>query len=256
MGSDSAVAVSTEVARVPLSRERVLHAAVDLADDGGLDALTMRGLARRLGVEAMSLYHHVPNKEAILDGVIEVVITEILAAVEQPGGPAPEDDWQAALRARILTARQVLLRHRWAPRVLETRTKTIPVLVRYYDGILGILKAGGFSYDVAHHALHALGSRALGFARELFEPENPEAAEEESAALLEEHADQFPHLLAMLAEVAHDEDGDTSLGWCDDQVEFEFGLDVILDGLESRRTTPGASQPPVTAEPGSTVTSG
>jgi AcrR family transcriptional regulator len=236
MSSDSAVGVTADVARIPLSRERVLRAAVDLADEGGLDALTMRGLARRLGVEAMSLYHHVSNKEAILDGVTEVVIAEILTAVEQVDGPSPVDDWRTALRVRILTARHVLLRHRWAPSVFETRTTTIPALVRYYDGVLGILKAGGFSYDVAHHALHALGSRALGFARELFEPDDPEAAEEESAALLEEHAEHFPHLLAMLAEVAHDEDGDTSLGWCDDQVEFEFGLDVILDGLERRRT--------------------
>ena len=236
MASDSAVDVSTEFARVPLSRERVLRAAVELADESGLDALTMRGLARQLGVEAMSLYHHVPNKEAILDGVVDVVLDEILAAVEQADGPEPEDDWLTALRVRILTARQVLLRHRWAPRVLETRTKTIPAMVRYFDGVLGILKSGGFSYDVAHHALHALGSRALGFTQELFEPDDPEATGAETAALLEEHADQFPHLLAMLSEVAHDE-GDSSLGWCDDQIEFEFGLDLILDGLERRRTT-------------------
>ena len=154
-----------------------------------------------------------------------------------PGATAEDGlEVRAALRVRILAARQVLLRHRWAPRVLETRTKTIPAMVRYFDGVLGILKSGGFSYDVAHHALHALGSRALGFTQELVEPDDPEAAGAETAALLEEHADQFPHLLAMLSEVAHDE-GDSSLGWCDDQIEFEFGLDLILDGLERRRTT-------------------
>jgi AcrR family transcriptional regulator len=212
----------------------VLRAAVDVADRGGLDALTMRRLAHELGVEAMSLYHHVANKEAILDGVIDVVAGEILEAVDRVDAPAPEDDWQTALRARILAAREVLLRHPWAPHLLETRTTMNPAIVGYYDGVLGILRAGGFSYDLAHHALHALGSRALGFTQELFEPEDPEAADADATAMVAQMADRFPHLVGMLAEVAHD-DVDTTLGWCDDQFEFEFGLDLILDGLEQRR---------------------
>ena len=93
--------------------------------------------------------------------------------------------------------------------------------------------AGGFSYDLAHHALHVLGSRALGFTQELFEPDDPDAADANADAMLEQMGDSFPYLVGMLAEIAHD-DPDTTLGWCDDQFEFEFGLDLILDGLERR----------------------
>ena len=230
---------AVERARVPFTRPRVLRRAVELADRGGLEALTMRRLAQELGVEAMSLYHHVPNKDAILDGVVEVVMAELNESAEQVDGPSPADDWKGALRARILAVRTVLLRHRWMPSVLETRTTISPAFVRYYDGVLGILRAGGFSYDLAHHSLHALGSRALGFNQELFEPDDPSTADTESMAMLEQMADQFPHLVGMMAEVAH-EGPDTTLGWCDDQFEFEFGLDIILDGLDARRRSAAA----------------
>lgn len=222
-------------ARVPLSRARVLHAAVDLADDEGLDALTMRRLAQELRVEAMSLYHHVANKEALLDGAIEVVVDQVAEAVGRLEGPSPADDWRTAMRARILTARGVLLRHPWAPRLLETRTTMNPAIIGYYDGLLGIFRAGGFSYGLAHHAMHTLGSRALGFTQELFEPDAPGTGATDAMGLLEQMADRFPHIVAMMAEVAHD-DPDSMLGWCDDQYEFEFSLDLILDGLEGLRT--------------------
>lgn len=218
--------------RPALSRRRVLHAAVELADSDGLEALTMRRLAQQLGVEAMSLYHHVANKEALLDGAVEIVVDEILTAVVD-AGPDPAQDWRAALRARILAARGVLLRHPWAPRVIESRTAMTPQIVGYFDGVLGILRAGGFSFDLAHRALHALGSRALGFTRELFAPADQEVGEAEAMAMLDQLADRFPHVAGMLAESAHDPTG--SLLWCDDQAEFEFGLDLILDGLDTRR---------------------
>jgi AcrR family transcriptional regulator len=227
---------ATERVRVPLSRTRVLRAAVDLADSHGLESLTMRRLAQELGVEAMSLYHHVANKEAILDGVIEVVIGEILDRVRTAEAPLPPDGWQAAIRARILAAREIMLRHPWAPRVLETRTAMSPEIMGYFDGLLGILRAGGFSYDLLHHGMHALGSRALGFTQELFEPDDPEVADADATAMLEQMADRFPNVVGMLAEVAHD-DPDGTLGWCDDQYEFEFGLDLILEGLEHRRAS-------------------
>ncbi|MEX2504240.1 MAG: TetR/AcrR family transcriptional regulator, partial [Egicoccus sp.] len=213
----------------------VLRAAVALADREGLDALTMRRLATELGVEAMSLYHHVANKDAILDGVVEVVTDEVVAAVGATNAPPPQDDWQAAMRARILAARTVMLRHRWAPRVIETRTAMSPALMGYYDGVLGIMRAGGFDWDIAHQAMHALGSRALGFTQELFRPDDGEPENAESLAAFGQMADVFPHLVGMLAEVAHD-DPAQRLGWCDDQREFEFGLDVLLDGLERRRS--------------------
>jgi AcrR family transcriptional regulator len=226
-------APTTSPPRAPLTRERVLSAAVALADDEGLWALTMRRLAQELGVEAMSLYHHVANKEAVLDGIVEVVLDEVNATVGAPGGPAAADAWQPAMRHRILTARTVLLRHRWAPRVLETRTTTNLPAIAYFDGTLGVLRTGGFSWDLAHHALHVLGSRALGFTQELFEPDDPDSGGDEAAAMLEQMADRFPNLVGMLAEVVHDDVG--TLGWCDDQFEFEFALDLLLDGLEARR---------------------
>lgn len=219
--------------RPPLSRERVLEAAVALADTGGLAALTMRSLAQSLGVEAMSLYHYVANKEALLDGVVETLMTEVEAEI---GGFTVERGvtaWMPVMRSRILTARRVMLRHPWAPGLIETRTAMPVPLVRYFDSMLGIMVEGGFSYDLAHHAMHAMGSRFLGFDQELFKP-SAAGGEDQSEAMLEDLADHLPYLTAMLAEVAHD-DPDTTLGWCDDQAEFEFTLDILLEGLERHR---------------------
>jgi AcrR family transcriptional regulator len=221
--------------RIPLNKERVLHAAIALADARGVDALTMRNLAHELGVEAMSLYYHVANKEALLDGVVDTLVGEI---EEELGGfvaVTDEPDWLPVLRRRILTARQVMLRHPWAPGLFETRTTMTPTLLRYFDNLLGILIEGGFSNDLSHHAMHALGSRALGFNQELFAPDDADPNGEDATAMLEELAPQLPYLVNMLAEVVHD-DPDSTLGWCDDQTEFEFGLDLLLDGLEKRRT--------------------
>ena len=221
--------------RIRLSRERVLRAAVNVADEGGIESLTMRRLAEELGAEAMSLYYHVADKDAVLDGMVDVVAREINEVVDQIDVPSVGAAWKNAVRQRILSAREVLLRHRWAPGVFETRTNTSPAVVQYFDALLGLMRDGGFSYDLGHHALHALGSRALGFTQELFDP-GDEAGDEEATAMLESMADQLPHLVGMMMEVAHD-DPDSTLGWCDDQTEFEFGLDLILDGLDRMRET-------------------
>lgn len=221
--------------RIPLSKERLLRAAVKVADEGGIGSLTMRNLADELGVEAMSLYYHVANKEAVLDGVIDAIMAEIDEALGGFGVPGDGSDWKPALRHRILTARQVMLRHPWAPGVFETRTTMSPILVLYFEGLLGTLREGGFSYDLAHHAMHALGSRALGFSQELFQPED-DAGDEANDAMLKEMAEHLPYLVGMLTEIAHD-DPDSTLGWCDDETEFSFALDLILDGLERRIET-------------------
>jgi AcrR family transcriptional regulator len=213
----------------------VLQAAVDVADKGGIESLTMRRLAEELGAEAMSLYYHVANKQEVLDGVVDVIAGEINDVVNQIDMPSKGADWKQAIRRRILSAREVLLRHPWAPAVIETRTNTSPAVVRYFDGLVGLMRDGGFSYDVAHHALHALGSRALGFTQELFDP-GEGVPDEAATAMLEAMADQLPHLVGMLREIVHDDPGST-LGWCDDQTEFEFGLDLILDGLDGMRET-------------------
>lgn len=218
--------------RAPLTRERVLRAAIELADVGGLAALTMRHLAQSLGVEAMSLYHHVANKEALLDGVVEMLVAEV---EDEIGGFAVEPgvaDWVPVMRGRVLAARRVMLRHRWAPALIETRVNMPPALLRYFDSMLGIMVEGGFDYDLAHHAMHTMGSRFLGFDQELFKP--AATGDSPNDEMLTDLAAHLPYLAAMLAEVAHD-DPDSTLGWCNDQEEFEFTLDILLDGLERRR---------------------
>ncbi|MEV4274647.1 TetR/AcrR family transcriptional regulator C-terminal domain-containing protein [Actinoplanes xinjiangensis] len=208
--------------REPLNRRRVLTTAVTIADRDGIAAVTMRRLGAELGVEAMSLYYHLRGKDALLDGVAETLIEEVLAAVARAGG---EGEWRAVLRARFLAAREVMLRHRWGPGVLNSRT-TVPLgVLRYYDSIIAVMRDAGFSYRIAHRALHAFGSMPLGFVQEVFSPSADEGAD--MAAV----ADLVPHLVAMVASEAHDAD----LGWCDSQVEFEFTLDLLLDGLDRAR---------------------
>jgi AcrR family transcriptional regulator len=218
--------------RIPLSRERVLRAAVQIADERGIASLTMRRLAEALGSEAMSLYYHVANKDDLLNGVVELIVTEINEVVDRIELPAEGADWKKAVRQRILSAREVLLRHPWVPRVLATRTRMGMAVVVYHDRLVGLMRSGGFSYDLAHHALHALGSRALGFTQELFDPNGTPS--DDSDDMMARMGEQVPNLVGMLSEIAHD-DPDTTLGWCDDQTEFEFALDIILDGLDRLR---------------------
>jgi AcrR family transcriptional regulator len=220
--------------RVPLTRERVLRAAIKLADERGIESLSMRKLGQELGVEAMSLYNHVANKDEILDGVVESIVSEINDAVSQID--VPPGDWKTALRQKVLSAREIFLRHPWAPGVIESRSNmsTTPAMLRYYDSLIGLLREAGFSIDLTHHALHVLGSRALGFTQDLYD-DSEEADDEAMVAFLQQQAAEYPNIVAMAAEISHDDD--TTLGWCDDQVEFEFALDLILDGLERRRDT-------------------
>lgn len=215
-----------------MNRQLVLAAAVDLADKEGLAALTMRNLADELGVEAMSLYYHLPNKEAILDGVVEVVVDEILGSVGELGLSDPTTNWKADLRATILTARSVLLSHPWIPPVIETRASLSLPVITYFETLLRLMRQGGLSYDIAHHGLHTLGSRAMGFSQELFKPDD--AAGEEDVPDVEAMAGAFPYLAGMLGEISHDP-ADPNLGWCDDQTEFEFAIDLLLDGLDRMR---------------------
>jgi AcrR family transcriptional regulator len=215
--------------RAPLTRDRALAAAVALADAEGLKALTMRRLAAGLGVEAMSLYYHLPGKGGLLDGLAEWVIGEIRAAIGDETG-----DWRARLRQRFLRAREVMLRHPWAPGLLGTRPSIPPSLYAYYDEIVGTLLAAGFTTRLAHRAMHAFGTMALGFVQELFTPDatDVDAAEDDLAAM----AAAVPNLTTMLAAEIHAA-GDPTLGWCDSQVEFEFTLDLILDGLDRMAST-------------------
>lgn len=206
-----------------------------LGDAEGLAAVTMRRLANDLEVEAMSLYHHFPNKDALLDGVVAAVIDEIDRAAHGHGGAK----WQAALRARCLAARAVMVRHPWVPKLIGTRATFPASVALYYEGVLGLLVEGGFSYALAHRALHALGSMPLGFVQELFSPASADGSfdVEAAEAAFEQLASSMPHMAAMVAAEIHANDGDV-LGWCDSKLEFEFTLDLVLEGLERRRNQP------------------
>jgi AcrR family transcriptional regulator len=235
--------------RGTLSRDVVLRTAVRIADDGGIKSLTMRRLAQELGVEPMSLYHHVADKEAVLDGMVEVVLGEINERVSEVVA-SDDGDWKAALRKRILTARDVLLGHRWAPGVLESRKNMSPEALRYADDVSGLMRRGGFSVSLLHHAMHALGSRAFGFSQELFSQEDDaEVDPEVMAMMMGQMAEQYPYITEVVAIESGKHDEDSTLGWCDDQTEFEFGLDLLLDGLERLRDAELARTPEANGQP-------
>ena len=214
--------------REPLSRERILRTAVALADEGGVESLSMRKIALELGVVPMALDKHVANKDEMLDGMVDVVVGEI-------DPPTADADWKTTIRERVLSARRALLRHPWASQVIESRTDPTPAVIEYMDSMIGIFRAGGFSIDLTHHAMHAMGSRLLGFSQELFKDtadDDPEA----QAMMLQWMADRYPHITEMVAAISHDDESVVGSG-CDDQFEFEFALDLTLDGLERLRTT-------------------
>jgi AcrR family transcriptional regulator len=213
----------------------VLRVAVALADQIGIDALSMRRLAEELGVVPMALYKHVANKEELLDGMVDIVVAEI----DPPVGGA---DWKRAIRERILSARRSLQRHPWAPEVIESRTAPSPVMLAYIDSMIGMFRAGGLSADLTHHALHTMGSRLYGFTQEVFD-DSTSLDPATQAILVRELQGSYPHVAEMVATVYHDQASIVG-GGCDDQFEFEFALDLLLDGLERLRqqpTVPGDS---------------
>ncbi|MEV7328170.1 TetR/AcrR family transcriptional regulator C-terminal domain-containing protein [Micromonospora sp. NPDC093244] len=218
--------------RTPLTRERILLAAVALADASGIQALSMRNLAQDLGVVPMALYKHVANKDELLDGMIDVVVGEI-------DPPRDDVDWKRSVRLRILSARQMLIRHPWAPLAIESRNMATVAVLSYLDSVVATLRAGGFSTDLAHHVMHAMGSRILGFSQELFDAsrragQTGAVEADPPAAMPPEIAARFPHLAEIAAAAAHD-DGSVVGSGCDDQFEFEFALDLLLDGIERLR---------------------
>ncbi|MCB2176895.1 MAG: TetR/AcrR family transcriptional regulator C-terminal domain-containing protein [Actinomycetales bacterium] len=210
--------------RPRLNRDRVLHAAVALADEVGLEALSMRRLAAELDVVPMALYKHVADKEALLDGMVDVVVGEI-----EP--PAPGVEWRDAVRGRVLSARRALLRHPWARRALETRTTRTAAVLDQMDATAAAFLTGGFSAELTHHVMHALGSRMWGFTQELFDdPAAQGPAAPPDPATMRAMAERYPHIAAIALTTTH-EDGTVVGRGCDDQAEFEFALDLMLDGF-------------------------
>ncbi len=210
--------------RVRLSRGVVLSAAVALADDAGIDSVSMRNLAQALGVVPMALYKHVANKEELLDGMIDVIVGEI-------DPPTRDAGWKDAIRQRILSARQVLLRHPWASQVIKSRTHATPVVLDYMNSLIREFRAGGLSADLVHHVMHALGSRMWGFTLEVFPTPPPPADPALRSAMSSQLTATYPYLSEIATVGSHDAASPVGRG-CDDQFEFEFGLDVLLDGFE------------------------
>ncbi len=199
----------------PLNRERVLRAAIGLADAHGLEAVTMRRLGQALGVEAMSLYNHVHGKDDLVDGMLSLLLDGIPRVPERP-------DWRGAVREQALAARSVVLSHRWLRTLVVERTAGSLAILRYLDWLVGLLQAGGLSNQLIHDGVHVLGSRTLGFAQDIFDPE---AFQQRVAdGRIEVRPEVYPRMFRALDGVHHRDDE-----------EFAFGLDLILDGLEARR---------------------
>jgi AcrR family transcriptional regulator len=214
--------------RTPLTRERVLQAAVALADEHGLEPLSMRTLADAVGVKAMSLYNHVANKDDLLDGMIDIVFGEI-------GLPSADGGWKASMRRRALDVRTVLSRHRWAIGLMESRTSPGPATLRHHDAVLACLRDAGFSLELTAHAYAALDSYIYGFA--LQEKQLPFDTPEETAALAQVMLAQFPvDQFPRLAEFTFEH---VMRPGYDFGKEYEFGLDLLLDGLERAASAEG-----------------
>ena len=213
--------------RTALNRERVLRAAVAFADESGIGALTMRKFGESLGVEAMSLYKHVANKDELLDGMVDIVFSEIDLPLGTTG-------WKAEMRRRSVSARHALARHRWAIGLMESRTSPGPATLRHHDAAIGSLRGAGFSIAMAAHALSVIDSYIYGFA--LQEAGLPFHTEEETAEvaqmiLAQFPREEYPHLTELTVEHVLQPGYDYGN-------EFEFGLDLILDGLERALDTP------------------
>ena len=208
--------------RSPLTKDRVLKAAIRLADKGGIDSLSMRKLGQELGVEAMSLYNHVKNKDEVLDGIVEAVVREVEV-------PSADVDWKAALRQNAISAHDALMRHPWAASLWWRRAEG-PDRMRGAEFMLRTLREAGFSEELTYHAYHVLVSHILGFSLQAisFPIESKEELQELAADFLQSFpADEYPYLAEHIRQ--HVDPGDSNEG------AFAFGLDLILDGLERMR---------------------
>jgi AcrR family transcriptional regulator len=210
----------------PLSRERVLHTAVAFADRHGLGSLSMRKLADELGVGAMTLYYYVPNKDRLLDGMVDIVFGEI-----EP--PSPELDWRTAMRRRALSTREVLNRHRWAVGQMEGRTDHGPANLRLHDAVLGCLRAAGFSIEMTVHAYSVLDAYIYGFA--LQESDMSSETADDFAAEAQRQMREYEAVLAEYPHLVEVVGGHVAKSGYDYAGEFLFGLDLILDGLDRLR---------------------
>ncbi len=212
--------------RAPLNKERVLDAAIALADESGIESLTMRKLAEALGVEAMSLYYHVANKDVILDGMVDQTFSEIDMAFS-------DLDWRSAMRVRAISVRKVLSHHPWAINLMQSRTNPGPAMLHHHDTVIGTLRQAGFSVEMTAHAFSALDAYIYGFVSQELSLPFDTSSDEEVAEIAESILENFPtEAFPHLAELTIEHVMQPGYNYAD---EFEFGLDLILDGLEQIR---------------------
>ena len=212
--------------RARLSRDRVLRAAMAVADAGGLETLTMRTLGQELGVGPMALYRHVASKDDLVDGIVDLVFDQIEL-------PAPGADWRTAMRDRAIAVRDALMRHRWAIGLMESRRNPGPANLRHHDAVIGNLRAAGFDMAMAAHAYSLLDSYIYGFAQTQMNlpfESTTEIAEVAEEMLAPFPLNAYPNLAAFITEHAMKPGYDYG-------DEFEYGLDVILGGLQGARET-------------------
>ena len=217
--------------RTFLTRELVLRTAISFADQNGINSLSMRKLGQQLGVEAMSLYNHVSNRDDILDGIVEMVVGEFAI-------PTDDVDWNVALREVARSAREVLLRHPWAPALIQSRVTPSQVRFRYSDALIGTFRRAGFSLEQAYRAELTINSYVYGFSlHEVSWPFDSQRQPEVAASLRPQvYAEEYPYLIEMLswimnARIPDAPPQDAGAG----ESDFLFGLDLILDGLERLR---------------------
>ncbi|HOQ21474.1 MAG TPA: TetR/AcrR family transcriptional regulator [Microbacterium sp.] len=245
--------MSTAPPRATLDRDRVVEAAIGYADAHGLDATTMRRLGEALGVTPMALYKHVASREGLIDAMVDRLVAaiddpEVADApddADAPDAAAPEHaapehapaDWRAVVRGRILAAREALRTHPWAQDAIESRTEASPVVLAYLDSLMRAMFDGGLSADLVHHGMHALSTRMWGFTRDVMPMPTAPADPAARAAAIGAFFTAYPSIGRMSTTAPHAGDG------CDDDAEFAFALDLLLEGLAARHASGWTSAP-------------
>lgn len=208
-----------------LDRAAIVATAMQVADESGLDATSMRGVADRLGVTAMALYKHVAHRSELVDEMLDRAVESIAPA------PVEAGDWRAQVRGRIMAARALMGAHPWVRDAIESRPVATPRTLRHMDALMADMFAGGLSADLVHHAMHALSTRMWGFTRDILPiPSLPDDPADRAAAVAA-FSSSYPAIVQMATTAPHAADG------CDDDAEFAFALDLVLDGIERLRAS-------------------
>ena len=213
--------VYVSTVRPRLDLERIIDAAIAIADESGLDAASMRAVAERLGVTPMALYKHLDDRAALVDAMLDRVLAGVAS-------PAPTASWDDAVRSRIMAVRVALSSHAWTRQAIETRERATPRVLAHMDALMADMFEGGLSADLVHHAMHALSTRMWGFTRDVLPTPVPPDDPRERATTMAAFATAYPAIVRMATTAPHAGEA------CDDDAEFAFALDLLLDGIRRR----------------------